>query len=215
MKTEDAIDKKEFRDFEPVQINEEYRTVNETTMDIINSRLGFKMSRSQYEETQGLLKDILTEEIDKFREDVRKSLYGFESNVGIRHIIDYVSERYMVSFDDLQSKSRKQEIVEPRQVIHWMVRNHVCFNRLSLDAVGEMVGGRDHSTVLHSCKQINNWIATDRVFRERLMVMCNELGARTMWIPEKEELLVTGYYKRKQDETVSAEKTEQKELSEV
>jgi len=205
----------EFREFDPIAVNEEYRTTNETTMDIINARLGFRMSQTQYKETQGLLKDILTEEIDRFREEVRKSLYGFESNVGIRNIIDYVSERYMVSFDDLQSKSRKQEIVEPRQVIHWMVRNHVCFNRLSLDAVGEMVGGRDHSTVLHSVKQINNWIATDRMFRERIMVMCNELGAKTMWLPEKKELLVTGYFKIKEDEKVSDTKERQAEHVEV
>jgi len=189
-------------------MNEE-RTLNEEATDEIIDRLSF-LKGKQYQDVQGLVKDILTEEIDKFREKVRETLYGFDSKIGVRAVIDYVTERYMVSFDEVQSSSRKQNIAEPRQIIHWMLRNRVCYNRLSLNAVGELVGSRDHATVLHSVKAINNWLATDREFRERLMVMCNELGARTKWFPERKELVITGYLK-KDNETIPTEKTEQEE----
>lgn len=189
-------------------IEEELRTVNEDATDSIMKRLDF-LSGSQYRAIQGLLKDILSEEIVLFREKIRESLYGFDSQKGIRDVIDYVTERYLVSFDEVHSKTRKREVSEPRQIIHWMLRNHVVFNRLSLSAVGELVGSRDHATVLHSVREVNNWLATDRVFRERLMVMCNELGARTKWLPEKKQLLITGYIK--QNETIPTTQERQEE----
>ena len=192
--------------------NTEETIVEETSMHILD-KLRDGKNEIQRHQMQALLNDILTEEIEKFREEVRETLYGFDSKVGVRAVIDYVIERYMISFDDLQSKSRKRHLVEPRQVVHWMLRNHVCYNRLSLSAVGELIGGRDHATVLHSCKAINNWVATDSTFRERLMVMCNELGARTKWIPEKKQLMVTGYLKIKTNETLPTEKTEQEDFA--
>ena len=175
-------------------IEEQIRTVEETA----SSRLAEKLrpNKTQYTNIQALVRDVLTEEINLFREKVRESLYGFDSQKGIRDVIDYVTLHYMVSFDEIQSQSRKQHLAEPRQIIHWMLRNHVVFNRLSLKAVGELVGARDHATVLHSVKAINNFIATDHSFRERIMVMCNELGARVTWYQDRKELIVTGYLKR-------------------
>lgn len=193
-------------------MNEEERelTLNEVTANTIFDRMELKDGVLK-NKLRGMVKDILTEEIDKYRAVIRESIYGFESNIGINAVIEFVCERSLVCYEDLQSKTRKREIVEARQICHWMIKNKVCYNRLSLDAIGQMIGGRDHATVLHSVKTINNLIETDRGFREMLMVMCNELGARTMWIEDKKELKVTGYMKNKNNEKVSIEETEQAE----
>ena len=108
----------------------------------------------------------------------------------------------MITPEAMQAKNRKRNVIECRQVIHWMLKNNVTFNTMSLEAIGNIVGGKDHATVLHSVKQINNLIQTERPFRERLMIMCNELGARTTWLPSDGKLLITGYLKNKENEEI-------------
>ena len=190
---------------------EDNQTMNDTKAIDIVERLKVGKDTFQYNEIQALLKDILTEEINDFRNKIREILYGFDSKIGVRAVIDYVIERYRITFDELQGKSRKRHIVEARQICHWMVRNRICYNQLSLSAIGEVIGGRDHATVLHSTRNINNLVAVDRIFRERLMIMCNELGARVAWMPVEKELLITGYMKSPKDEIVSTEKEGQAE----
>ena len=186
-----------------METEERELTLNEITANTIYDRLELKDSVLK-NKLRSMVKDILTEEIDNYRAVIRESIYGFESNIGINAVIEFVCERSLVCYEDLQSKTRKREIVEARQICHWMIKNKVCYNRLSLDAIGQMIGGRDHATVLHSVKQVDNLIETDKRFREMLMVMCNELGARTMWIEENKELKVTGYMKTKQDEKATS-----------
>ena len=143
-----------------------------------------------------IMRDILNQEIDEYRSKIRESIYGTESQIGIDDIMDYVCERYNITPEVMQVKTRKRNIMECRQVIHWMLRNNVTFNTMSLEVIGKIVGDKDHATVMHSVKQINNMIQTDRPFRERLMIMCNELGARTTWMPSEGKLLITGYVKK-------------------
>jgi len=146
-----------------------------------------------------IMRDILNQEIDEYRSKIRESIYGTESQIGIDDIMDYVCERYNITPEVMQVKTRKRNIMECRQVIHWMLRNNVTFNTMSLEVIGKIVGDKDHATVMHSVKQINNMIQTDRPFRERLMIMCNELGARTTWMPSEGQLLITGYVKKEED----------------
>ena len=180
-------------------------TVVETNSNDMYDNLGITDSdvRNKIRKT---MRDILNQEIDDYRSKIRESIYGTESQVGIDAIIEYVCERYMITPEAMQATNRKRNVIECRQVIHWMLKNNVTFNTMSLEAIGNIVGGKDHATVLHSVKQINNLIQTDRPFRERLMIMCNELGARTTWMPSDGQLLITGYVKfdiqNKEDETI-------------
>ena len=184
-----------------METEERELTLGEKASNSIYQRLDLKDGVLK-NKLKSMLVDILEEEIDAYRAEIRNSIYGFESNIGINGVIEFVCERYLISFDDLQSKSRKREIMEARQVCHWMIKNRVCYNNLSLSAIGSIIGGKDHATVMHSVKAINNFIETDRTFRERLMVICNELGARTVWMESDGKLLITGYMKSKQDEKV-------------
>ena len=181
-------------------MNEEKElTTSEKTANSIYDRLGLKDGLIK-NKIKGHLKTVMIEEIDAYRAKVRESIYGFGSNIGINAVIEFVCERYLITEEELHGKTRKRNFVEARQVCHWMVKKNVCFNKLSLDAIGYMIGGRDHATVIHSVKTISNLIETDKVFRERIMAMCNDLGARTAWMESDGELLVTGYMKAKQNE---------------
>jgi chromosomal replication initiator protein len=55
-------------------------------------------------------------------------------------------------------KTRKKEVIKPRQVIMFILRED--FN-ISYPAIGEKLGGRDHTTVMHSCEKIKNDMKAD------------------------------------------------------
>ncbi len=62
----------------------------------------------------------------------------------------------------LQSKTRKREIVQARQVAMFFSKS---MTKSSLATIGSQIGGKDHATVLHACKTVNNLIETDKRFR--------------------------------------------------
>ena len=62
----------------------------------------------------------------------------------------------------MQSKTRKREIVQARQVSMFFSKN---MTKSSLASIGAQIGGKDHATVLHACKTVNNLIETDNRFR--------------------------------------------------
>ncbi len=84
------------------------------------------------------------------------------SQVKLQTIIDAVTEHYSVKLSDLQSKSRQKSIAEPRQVCMWLARKRT---RFSLQEIGGYFGGRDHTTVMHSIRTVDDRTAADDDFR--------------------------------------------------
>lgn len=66
-------------------------------------------------------------------------------------IIDVVSEHFQITYDQLKSKSRSSEIAKPRQIAMYLCKN---MTDISLDGIGSLLGGRDHSTIIHGIKKI-------------------------------------------------------------
>ena len=62
----------------------------------------------------------------------------------------------------LQSKTRKRHIVQARQLAMYFAKR---LTKASLASIGSQIGSRDHATVLHACKTVNNLTETDRQFR--------------------------------------------------
>jgi len=67
-----------------------------------------------------------------------------------------------MDIDILQSKSRKRNVVQARQLAMFFAKR---FTKASLASIGTQIGKRDHATVLHACKTVGNLSETDRQFK--------------------------------------------------
>lgn len=76
-------------------------------------------------------------------------------------IIDAVSKFYDVEIKDITGKGRKQELVKPRQIIMFLMRQEA---NTSFPTIGQELGGRDHTTAMHAC----NKIAKEIIDNERI-----------------------------------------------
>jgi hypothetical protein len=77
----------------------------------------------------------------------------------IEQIIEAVSTVTGVSYEAMQSPSRKREIVEARQLAMWFMKDETA---LSLKNIGFTFGGRDHATVIHAVQTINDLLITNK-----------------------------------------------------
>ncbi len=82
------------------------------------------------------------------------------------HILDMVAAFYAVKVEDLTGRDRSKEIITPRQMAMYLVREETD---ASLPEIGQMLGGRDHTTVMHGCEKISNLIETDDNFRRQFL----------------------------------------------
>ncbi len=108
-------------------------------------------------------KKPITKELAK---EVAKNFIEAENKeITISYIQDLVSEELHVSLDKMHSKTRKRSAVLARQVSMYLSKNHT---NKSLKQIGETLGGRDHSTVIYSCKTIQDLIDTDMEFKKTI-----------------------------------------------
>ncbi|HCW92662.1 chromosomal replication initiator protein DnaA [Flexistipes sinusarabici] len=87
-------------------------------------------------------------------------------------IIDTVTSFFNIKPSELKSKKRTKSISYPRQICMYILREKL---NISLQEVGEYFGGRDHATVLHSIKNIENKIKTDNELKELVNVIYKKL----------------------------------------
>ena len=80
------------------------------------------------------------------------------SKVTIEQIQKRVSDYYKIRFSELVGRRRTSAIVFPRQVAMYISRT---LTSDPLKAIGEAFGGRDHGTVIHACKQVENMMDQD------------------------------------------------------
>ncbi len=83
----------------------------------------------------------------------------------IKDITKAVSVFYDISESSLYEKTRKKEVVKPRQILMYLLRED--FN-VSYPSIGEKLGGRDHSTVIHSCEKIKRDLKVDNLLNQEL-----------------------------------------------
>ncbi len=81
----------------------------------------------------------------------------------VEKIRDVVCEYFKLSVDAILTKSRKREVVQARQIAMYLAKQ---MTSNSLSSIGHTIGNRDHATVLHACKTVDNQIETDKQFRK-------------------------------------------------
>ena len=107
-----------------------------------------------------LNKKEITLELTK--EMIDKLIKSTKREISIDYIQKVVCNYYNIGLEQLQSKTRKREIVQARQVAMFFSKT---LTKSSLATIGSQIGGKDHATVLHACKTVNNLIETDKRFR--------------------------------------------------
>jgi chromosomal replication initiator protein len=83
-----------------------------------------------------------------------------------------VSQYTGVPVEAIYQKTRKREVVQARQLIHSFAKQNF---RMSLESIGFRAGGKDHATVSHSCKTIDNLLDTDKSFKKLYQTIENAL----------------------------------------
>ena len=100
--------------------------------------------------------------LDLAREMIDKLIKNTKREISIDYIQKVVCNYFNIGVEHLQSRTRKREIVQARQVAMFFSKS---LTKASLASIGTQIGGKDHATVLHACKTVNNLMETDKRFR--------------------------------------------------
>lgn len=119
-------------------------------------------SFNKKEITLSLAKDI----VDKFVKNTKRE-------VSIDYIQKVVSDYFQMDVSTLQSKTRKRHIVQARQLAMFFAKK---YTKASLASIGSQIGKRDHATVLHACKTVDNLSSTDKQFRKYVEDLSKKLS---------------------------------------
>jgi chromosomal replication initiator protein len=118
-------------------------------------------SFNKKEFTMTLVKQI----VDKFVKNTKRE-------VSIEYIQKVVSKYFDMDVATLQSKTRKRHIVQARQLAMYFAKR---MTKSSLASIGSQIGKRDHATVLHACKTVDNLTETDKQFKKYVEDITNKL----------------------------------------
>ncbi len=81
-----------------------------------------------------------------------------KKNISIKDVIKIISDFYNIPEESVYDKTRKKEVVKPRQIIMYILREDL---NISFPSIGDKMGGRDHTTVIHSCEKVKEDLKTD------------------------------------------------------
>jgi chromosomal replication initiator protein len=96
-----------------------------------------------------------------------------QRRVSIDDVINAVADYYRISLDDLRGKQRDKHIVVPRQVAMYLMRQET---EASLLEIGQALGGRDHSTVLHGCEKISREVNENTALRKEVLAIRQQIS---------------------------------------
>lgn len=99
--------------------------------------------------------ELAKEMIDKYVKSTAKE-------ISIEYIQKIVSDYFAISIEQINARTRKREIVQARQLCMYFAKK---YTKLPLSSIGAACGNKDHATVLHACKTINNLQETDKKMR--------------------------------------------------
>lgn len=85
-----------------------------------------------------------------------------KKEMSVEHIEQVVCAYFNMDIADIHSNTRRREVVQARQIAMYFSKT---LTKSSLAAIGSKIGGKDHATVLHACKTVNNLIDTDKKFK--------------------------------------------------
>jgi len=150
------------------KLQESNRELSDAAIDMVARKV-----KKNVRELEGILNKILfyqemrgapvTEKA--VEEIIEKAMQNFTRRVSDSQIIKSVAEFYNVSVGDLEGHVRKKEIVEPRQIAMYLLRDMLD---MSYPYIGEKLG-KDHTTAIHAVKKINQEIDKNSLLNQKII----------------------------------------------
>lgn len=94
-------------------------------------------------------RDLNLSEVKQLTKDSTKP----QKTISVKDVVKAVSSFYNIEEDSIYNKTRRQEVVKPRQLTMYILREDY---NISFPSIGQKLGNRDHTTVMHSCDKIKN-----------------------------------------------------------
>ena len=125
-----------------------------------------KTIRSNVRELEGALHRLVASsrfsnrpiDLDLAKDTLQDLTLFQERKISIENIQKTVADYFSIRVADLKSKRRNRQIARPRQMAMALAKE---LTSMSLPDIGDAFGGRDHTTVIHGCKKINELTRTD------------------------------------------------------
>lgn len=86
-------------------------------------------------------------------------------SLSVNDIIEKVCAYYKIDISTIHTKTRKREVVQVRQIAMFLAKKHT---ETSSSKIGQMIGKKDHATVLHACKIIKDQVEVDKAFKSEI-----------------------------------------------
>jgi chromosomal replication initiator protein len=139
-----------------------------------------KHIRSNVRELEGALKRVLAYSrftgqqitLELAKEALKDILAAGNKLISVENIQKTVADFYKIKVSDMHSKKRTRDLARPRQIAMALAKD---LTQMSLPAIGEAFGGRDHTTVLHACKTIASLRQTDATLNHDYNVLAQIL----------------------------------------
>lgn len=156
------------------KMEEKKAIIHEDVLNYISQNI-----QNNIRELEGALNRVIAESVLKNEaaslNKTKEILSGFiasKKTTTAKQIIKTVAEFYDLKEDDLIKKSRKKEIARPRQIIMYLLREEL---RASFPYIGEVLGGRDHTTALYSCEKISTDLKTNDALLQEVNLIKQQL----------------------------------------
>lgn len=95
-----------------------------------------------------------------------------KEDITVDKICNIVCQYYSLPLKAINSKSRERKIAEARQVAMYLART---YTNTSLSVIGQSMGKRDHTTVLYTCKTVQNQMDVDATFKARIHTLESQI----------------------------------------
>lgn len=153
------------------KLNEKQVILNEPTINLIATKV-----YRNFRELEGVLNRVIFWQQSKnqdvtpkiaeqiINETIQEPSYNLNPN----QIIQCVSDYYNIKKEDLTGRSRKKELIEPRQVAMYLLRDVLG---LSFPYIGEKLGRRDHTTVIYACEKVEKEVNKNHGLHRKIILI--------------------------------------------
>lgn len=130
---------------------------------MVNSMLAFSMGNS----------GACSIDIDLAKRIIPRLVNQARKELNMETIMNFICERKDMKLTDLRSKTRKAPVVAARHLVCYLTHK---YTETPLAQIGRALGGRDHSTIVHSCAKMEKQMAMNKVFRAEIEALETELS---------------------------------------